>query len=42
MYHKIEKLIQVVTKISIVVTDTPTVAFEKISIDIVGLLPEIF
>ena len=37
---QIEKLVRVKTKNPMVITDTPTTAFEKISMDIVGPLPE--
>ena len=35
-----KKLVRVKTKNLMVITDTPTTAFEKISMDIVGPLPE--
>ena len=37
---QIKKLVRVKTKNRMVITDTPTTAFDKISMDIVGLLPE--
>ena len=37
---QLKKLISVKTKNPMVITDTPTTAFEKISMDIVGQLPE--
>ena len=37
---QLKKLIRVKTKNPMVITDTPTTAFEKISMDIVGPLPE--
>ena len=37
---QIKKLVRVKTKNPLVITDTPTTAFEKISMDIVGPLPE--
>ena len=37
---QIKKLVRVKTKNPMVITDTPTTAFEKISMDIVGPLPE--
>ena len=37
---QIKKLVRVKTKNPMAITDTPTTAFEKISMDIVGLLPE--
>ena len=38
---QLKTLIRVKTKMPMVITDTPTTAFEKISMDIVGPLPEI-
>ena len=37
---QVNKLVRVKTKNPMVITDTPTTAFKKISMDIVGLLPE--
>ena len=40
LQRQIKKLVRVKTKNPMVITDTPTTAFEKISMDIVGPLPE--
>ena len=37
---QLKKLVRVKTKNPMVITDTPTTAFEEISMDIVGTLPE--
>ena len=40
LQSQLKKLIRVKTKNPMVITDTPTTTFEKISMDIVGPLPE--
>ena len=40
LQFQIKKLVRVKTKNPMLITDTPTTAFEKISMDIVGPLPE--
>ena len=40
LHCQIEKLVRFKTKNPMIITDTSTTAFEKISMDIVGPLPE--